>query len=276
MKYRLKIGHSMLCLTASLLVLTACGKGSAPDAAESKETTVATVNGKPISAATFDLYVTTVTRQPLDAVPAEQKTQLLDQFVGMQLAADAAEKAGLDKNKEVTSQLALSKLNVLADARFKKYLDEHPISDAEIKSEYDEQVAHMPREYHARHILVESKTAAESLIRELKSGGDFAKLAEKESKDPSGKNGGDLGWFTPDTMVKPFADALLTLEKGQTTQEPVQSQFGWHVIRLEDSRVPAPPEFDQVKDRVKVLVQRKKLQAFIDELRKGAKIEKKS
>jgi peptidyl-prolyl cis-trans isomerase C len=133
----------------------------------------------------------------------------------------------------------------------------------------------MPREYHARHILVDDKAKADAITKELQAGGDFAKLAEKNSKDPSGKNGGDLGWFTLDTMVKPFSDAVSVLEPGQMTQLPVQSQFGWHVIKLEESRAGAAPSFDEVKDRVKMLVQRKKLQTYLEELRKNAKIEKK-
>jgi peptidyl-prolyl cis-trans isomerase C len=269
----------VVALAATLLALTACGKAGTPATAADKssaEPSVATVNGKPVSAATFDLYASSVARKPTAELTAEQKSQLLDQYIGMVLAADAAEKAGLEKSKDVAVQLNLTRLNLLAEAEFKKYLDEHPIADPEIKAEYDAQVVNLPREYHARHILVENKVIADSVIRELKKGADFAKLAKDESKDPSAKNGGDLGWFTPDTMVKPFAQALVTLEKGKYTEEPVQSQFGWHVILLEDTRTPTPPEFDQVKDRVKQMVQRKKLQTFLDELRKPAKIEKKS
>jgi len=144
-----------------------------------------------------------------------------------------------------------------------------------VKAEYDTQVAAMPKEYKARHILVETKEKAEAIIKELAAGGDFAKIATKESKDPgSGKNGGDLGWFSAQTMVKPFADAVAALQKGQTTQAPVQSEFGWHVIQLEDTRSPAAPAFDDVKQQVETLSQRKKLQAYLDELRKNAKIQK--
>jgi peptidyl-prolyl cis-trans isomerase C len=133
----------------------------------------------------------------------------------------------------------------------------------------------MPREYHARHILVDDKASAEAITKELQGGADFAKLAEQKSKDPSGKSGGDLGWFTLDTMVKPFGDAVAALQPGQLTAAPVQTQFGWHVIKLEESRAPSAPAFDDVKDRVRAIVQRKKLQSYLDELRKGAKIEKK-
>jgi peptidyl-prolyl cis-trans isomerase C len=133
----------------------------------------------------------------------------------------------------------------------------------------------MPKEYKARHILVEKKEIAESIIRELNAGGDFAKLAAKESKDAgTASNGGELDWFTLDRMVKPFSDAVSALEKGQITPEPVESKFGWHVIQLEDTRSLQAPAFDQVKDRVKMLVQRKKFQAHLDEIRKAANVQK--
>jgi peptidyl-prolyl cis-trans isomerase C len=132
----------------------------------------------------------------------------------------------------------------------------------------------MPKEYKARHILVEKKETAESVIRDLEAGGDFAKLAAAESKDSSGKSGGDLGWFSPQTMVKPFADAVVALEKGQITKVPVESEFGWHVIQLEDVRSPEVPEFEQVKAQVEMFAQRKKLQAYLEELRKTANIQK--
>ncbi len=129
-----------------------------------------------------------------------------------------------------------------------------------MKAEYDTQVAAMPKEYKARHILVEKKETAESLIRDLQAGGDFAKLATAESKDPgSAAKGGDLGWFSAQSMVKPFADALATLEKGATTKTPVQTQYGWHVIQLEDTRSPEAPAFADVKQQVEMLTPAKEV-----------------
>lgn len=266
--------HSSFALLAPLLLLAACGKGAAPSAAEPVES-VATVNGKAISKSEFDLYVASVQQQAGREIPADQKSQLLDQFIGMQLAAQAAEKAGIAKDKKVEDQLAVARLNVIVDAGLQKYLEANPVSDADLKPEYDAQVAAMPHEYHARHILLEDKDKADAVIKELKGGADFAKVAEAKSKDSSAKSGGDLGWFTLDTMVPEFGKAVSAMKPGTLTQEPVHSQFGWHVIKLDESRAAAAPDFESVKDRVKVLVQRKKLQAYLDELRKGAKIEKK-
>jgi peptidyl-prolyl cis-trans isomerase C len=238
---------------------------------------VATVNGKDISAKLFDTFLQAVTGKPAGEVPPEQKSQMLDQLINMTLAAQAADKEGLGNDPEVKARTDLLHAQILAEAASDKYIKSHPVSETEVKAEYDAQVANMPKEYKARHILVETKEMAESIIRELNAGGDFAKLAKTESKDPgSAKNGGELDWFSGNSMVKPFSDAIAALQKGQTTKEPVQTQYGWHVIQLEDVRTPQPPEFEQVKKQVEMIAQRKKLQAYLDELRKTAQIQKKS
>lgn len=270
MKHR----HSVLALLAPLMLLVACGKAGAPDAAVPAEA-VAVVNGETISKSEFDLYVAKVAQQAGREVPEEQKSDLLDQFIGMHLAAAAAEKSGVTKDPKVEEQLDLARLNVIVDVGLQKYLEDNPVTDEELRPEYDAQVAAMPREYHARHILVDEKAAADSITKDLKGGADFAKLAEQKSKDSSSKSGGDLGWFTLDSMVKPFAEAVASMQPGQLTDEPVQSQFGWHVIKLEESRASTPPPFEEVKDRVRTLVQRKKLQTYLEDLRKNAKVEKK-
>jgi peptidyl-prolyl cis-trans isomerase C len=255
------------------LVLAACNKAATP-APEAAGERVATVNGKALPKSEFDLYVANMNRQSGREVTEEQKGQLLDQYVSMQLAAEEAEKAGIEKDQKVRDQLALARLQVLVDAGLQKYLEAHPVQESELRPEYDAQVAALPREYHARHILVEDEAAAVAITKELKGGADFAKLAAKRSKDSSSKSGGDLGWFTLDTMVKPFADAVKTMQPGQLTEQPVQSQYGWHVIKLEESRATSAPPFDEVKDRVKMIVQRKKLQTHLEDLRKAAKVEK--
>lgn len=275
----------LVLVVAAAGLLAACTKpagdaakpteGKTEAAAKAASTVVATVNGQKLSSETFDVFLQAVTNKPAGEVPAEQKSQMLDQLINMTLAAQAAEKEGLQNDAAVKARIDLLRTQILAEAATEKYMKSHPVSETEVKAEYDAQVANMPKEYKARHILVETKEKAEAIIKELAAGGDFAKIATKESKDPgSGKNGGDLGWFSAQTMVKPFADAVATLQKGQTTQTPVQSEFGWHVIQLEDTRSPAAPAFDEVKQQVEMLSQRKKLQAYLDELRKTAKIQK--
>jgi peptidyl-prolyl cis-trans isomerase C len=255
------------------VTLSACAQ-NAPPGADTKES-VATVNGKAVSKELFETYASMVARRPAGELTPEQKGQVLDQLINMQLAAELAVKNGDDKKPETESQLALARMNVLSEGVVKKYVTDHPITDAEIKAEYDTQVASMGRQYSARHILVDSKAAATAIIEQLKRGADFAAIARKESSDGSASKGGDLGWFSLSSMVKPFADAVAALDKGKYTAEPVQTQYGWHVIKLEDFRSPEAPKLEDVKEQVQNLVQRKKLMAYMDELRKTAKIEKK-
>jgi peptidyl-prolyl cis-trans isomerase C len=275
---------SALLLGAALaLGTTACTKpaddaakpGSA--AATPAAATVVTVNGTKINQTMLDTFLQAMSGKPPAEATPEQREAVLDQLVAMTLAAQAAEKDSLDKRPEVKARIDLLRTQVLAEAASEKYAEAHPVSDDEVKAEYDEQVARMPKEYKARHILVESEDAAKAIIQELEAGGDFAKIAKAQSKDPgSAPNGGDLGWFPGQTMVKPFSDALATMEKGTVSKAPVQTQYGWHVIQLEDSRAPEVPAFEDVKEQVKMLTQRKKLQAYLEELRKTAKIQKTS
>jgi peptidyl-prolyl cis-trans isomerase C len=259
-------------LLASLLMLGACSKDQA-GAPVPADQVIATVNGQKISKTQFELYMQTIEQQAGQPIPEAQKSLVLDQYIGMRLAAAEAEKAGIAKDPEIADQLDFARLNIIVDAALEKYLNDHPIADEEVRPEYDAQVAALPREYHARHILVADKATADDITKQLAGGADFAKIAKQKSTDSSKDTGGDLGWFTLDTMVEPFANAVAALQPGQTTTEPVQSQFGWHVIKLEDTRASVAPPFENVKDRVKMMVQRKKLQAYLDELRAGAKID---
>lgn len=275
----------ILTITFAALLLAACtrpagdadhsaGKPGTGEAAGAKSGTVATVNGQKLSQELFDVFSQAVTGGSQEPPTDEQKSQMIDQLINMTLAAQAAEKEALAKDPKVKARMELIQTQVLAEAASEKYLSAHPSSDSELKAEYDAQVAAMPKEYKARHILVDTKEKADEIIAKLEAGGDFAKLATAESKDSSSKNGGDLGWFSPQTMVKPFADAVEALQVGQYTKQPVQSEFGWHIILLEDVRSPEVPTFEQVKSQVEMFSQRKKLQAYIDELRKNAQIQK--
>jgi peptidyl-prolyl cis-trans isomerase C len=273
-----------LFVLAAAGMLVACTKpaGDATKSAEApkaaaetaKSAVAATVNGKQITQEMLDTFSQAVLGNSPEPATDEQKAQLLDQLINMTLAAQAAEKDGLQKDPKVAGRLDLLRTQILAEAASEKFVKAHPVSDADLKAEYDTQVAGMQKEYKARHILVDKKETAESIIRELQAGGDFSKIAAKESKDSSGKAGGDLGWFSPQNMVKPFSDAVKALEKGKYTTTPVQSEFGWHVIILDDVRSPEAPKFEDVKPQVEMFVQRKKLQEYLDGLRKAAKIQK--
>jgi peptidyl-prolyl cis-trans isomerase C len=261
---------------AMLLVLAGCNRG-APTAQSTTpmEKPVATVNGTPISRAMFDYYAKNTAGKPPAELSADQRGQLLDNLIRGELISQQAVKDGLDKSGDTPSLLALSRLQILQQAGAQHYLADKKPTDAEVKAEYDSQVAAMPKtQYHARHILVASQDAAQKIIEQLKKGAKFDELAKQDSTDSSKAQGGDLGWFSPTNMVKPFADAVVTLKKGEYTQTPVQSQYGWHVIELIDTRDTPVPPLDQVKDRVAQLVEQKKFKAYEDDLLKTAQVQK--
>lgn len=259
---------------AVLALVTGCAKNDPPVAA-SADKAVATVDGKPISANTFDYYVEGVSRQKSAEVPADRKAELLDSLVRGQLVANEAEKNGLTAQPETRALLELSRLELLQQAAQAAWIKSHPVTDAELKAEYDLQVAGMPTtEYHARHILVATEDFARKLIERLDKGAKFEDLARKESMDSSNTNGGDLNWFTPERMVPPFAEAVRALTPGTYTKTPVQTQYGWHVIQLVETRPTAPPAFETVKERLVQVVEAKKFRTHTDELLKVAKVDK--
>src|SRR5580693_1256165 len=265
-------------VAAITLLLAACGKGQQPaapaaPAAGDKPAAppVAVVDGTPISRDAFDDYLKSLLRgKPATDVTPEEKNQVLDQMINMQLIAAQGEKDGLQNDPDVATRIALVRTQILADAAAQKYVKANEPSDAELQAAYDS--ATDKTEYHASHILVPTKEKAEQIIKKLKGGAKFEDLAKTESTDNSKANGGDLGWFTTAKMVKPFGDAVKGLKKGDTTTEPVQTQYGWHVIKLVDTR-DAP--FDQLKGQLTSGIMQKKFQDYIDSLKKNAKIEKK-
>lgn len=263
-------------VAAITLLLAACGKGqqaAAPAAATDKPTTppVALVDGTAISREAYDDYLKSLLRgKPLSDVTAEEKNQVLDQMINMQLIAAQAEKDGLQKDPDVATRIALLRTQILADAAAQKYVKSNEPSDQELHAAYD--AATDKTEYHASHILVPTKEKADQLIKKIKGGAKFEDVAKAESTDNSKTNGGDLGWFTVARMVKPFGDAVKGLKKGEMTTDAVQTQYGWHIIKLQDTR-DAP--FDQMKPQLTNGIMQKKFQEYIDGLKKTAKIDKK-
>jgi peptidyl-prolyl cis-trans isomerase C len=268
-------------LVAAVALLAACNK--APQTATPATTaapaapTVATVDGVTLTRPEFDIYEKNLLRNAkVQSLTPEQQNQVLDDLITMQVMAAQGEKDGLQSDPDVTANLALLHMRVLADAESQKFAKSTTPSDTDLHAEYETAVSQMDKnEYHARHILVATKEQAEQVIKKLKSGAKFEDLAKAQSTDTGSKNnGGDLGWFTTSRMVKPFADAVKNLKKGELSP-PVQTQYGWHVIQLEDTRDAAPPPFDQVKQQLTDAAVRKKLQAYVEDLKKQAKVEKK-
>src|SRR5215469_6594049 len=268
----------ILCLTAVVIALAACqpqSKSPAGAAGESSPAspTVASVDGAPISRDLYEFYIKGVTGKTSSDLSPEQRNQALDNLIRAQLIAGEAEKEGLHKQTDTAQLLEMERLNVLEQALSQKYLAGKAPTDDELKAEYDAEVSRMPQEeYHARHILVATQPFAQKIIDRLKKGEKFEDLAKAESMDSSKTNGGDLGWFTLDHMVKPFADAVSTLKPGEYTTEPVQTQYGWHVIQLLGTRPVSPPPFDQVKQRLVQVVEAKKFRSYTDDLLKTAQV----
>ncbi|SEA10571.1 peptidyl-prolyl cis-trans isomerase C [Thiothrix caldifontis] len=230
---------------------------------------VATVNGTDITQETLDTVVGMVGGMPGAQVDTKA---IIDDLIITELARQEANKAGLaerqeikDKIKDATDRLVLNTWTQEKAASFKP-------SDDELKKAYEERTSGEKLEYKARHILMKTKEEAQSIIKELESKVDFADLAKKSSDGPSANQGGDLGWFKPNTMVKPFADAVAKMEPGTITKEPVQTEFGWHVIKLEERRDVKPPEFDTLKPQLEREYQQKKMLAYMDELKSKADI----
>ncbi|CAK0760175.1 peptidyl-prolyl cis-trans isomerase C [Gammaproteobacteria bacterium] len=235
---------------------------------EPVDTVLVVVNGNPITQSTYDRILA---GRP--AGPNRDRKTVIDELIKRELVLQDAIKHGLDKKPEIITELATLRENLLVGADLKAVAETLSSSDAELQKFYTAHLKEMiTTEYKARHILLATSDEATAIIGELDKGADFSKLAKEKSKDNAAE-GGDLGWFNSGQMVKPFSEAVATLQKGKYTDKPVQSEFGWHVILLEDVRETPPPSFDKVKDRIKMAMQRTKLQEYIQNLRNEAKIE---
>ena len=265
-------------LASVLTALAACQpKGGATTAAADTSPALATVNGTTITQNFFDFYIKAIAgKKPSDLTP-EQQSVALDNLIRARLVAQQADKDGVDKTADTQDLLELTRLNVLQQTMEERYLKDKKPTEQELRAEYENQVAALPKlEFHARHILVATEPFAQGVVQSLEKGAKFEDVAKKESMDSSKDNGGDLGWFTPDRMVKPFADAVTSLKPGDYTHKPIQTQYGWHVIQLVDTRPLSPPPFDQVKQRLEQVVQAKKFKAYTDDLISKAKIDRTS
>jgi peptidyl-prolyl cis-trans isomerase C len=263
-------------LVLALAALAACQPKTSGVAAGDTSPPVATVNGAPITRNFYDFYIKGITggKSPAD-LTAEQRELALDNLIRAQVVAEQATKDGVDRSGETAYMLELARLNVLQQAMQERYLKDRQPTDQELRAEYETQLAAMPKtEYHARHILVATEPFALKIIERLEKGEKFDALAKAESMDSSKNNGGDLGWFTPGRMVPEFAGAVMALKPGEFTRKPVQTQYGWHVIQLLETREVTPPPFDQVRQRLVQVVQAKKFKQYSDELMRGAKVEK--
>lgn len=252
---------------------TATGGAEKTSAAQAGEA-VAVVNGASIGKDALDAYTKQRNASRPDAGPDDTKAAL-DELISREVIYQDAVSKGLDKKPEVIAELDNQKRNILANLAIRQHIESSPISDEAMKKEYETHLGTMAtKEYKAKHVLVKTEDEAKAIIAELDKGGDFAKIAKEKSIDTgSGAQGGDLGWFDPKQMVKPFADAVISMQKGTYTKTPVQSQFGWHVILAEDSRDVAPPEFDKVKENMRGVMRNKQIKEYLEGLKAKAKVE---
>ncbi len=268
----------LLASAASLLALGACGqhsKDAKPAAQASAEPIAATVNGTPISRRAVDMMVRESAASGRPDTPESRKA-LIDHLALQVLVSQEAVSKGLDKTPEVAEQIDAVRQSILANAYIRDFIKSNPVTDDALKAEYERVKATVTgTEYKARHILVEKESEARDIIAKLnKNPGAFDKLAMEKSKDQGSKDkGGDLGWFDPRRMVPEFGAALAKLQKGKFTEEPVKTQFGYHVILLEDTRPIEPPPLDEVKPQLTQQLQQQNVMKQLDALKAKAKIE---
>jgi len=256
---------SLSALTAAVLITTAT-LASAQN--------VAIVNGKPVPVARLNVLAEQIAAsgRPVDE---SIRAQLKEEVVLREIFMQEAQKRGVGSSEEYKNQMALARETIMIRALFADFQKKNPVTDADLKAEYDQLVAaNSGKEYRARHILVEKEDEAKAIIKSLKAGGKFDEIAKKQSKDAgSGANGGDLDWAAAASYVPEFSEAMVKLEKGQLTQEPVKTQFGWHVIRVDDVRQAEMPKFDDIKPQIAQQMQQQKLKDFQQGLRDKAKIQ---
>jgi peptidyl-prolyl cis-trans isomerase C len=262
---KMKLKHSAITLA---LVFAASGAAWAQN--------VAIVNGKPVPSSRVDQLLKQFSSQ-LQGRPVtpDIQAQAKEAVISREVFMQEAQNLGLDGTEDYRAQMEIARQQLLINGLFADFQKKNPVSDADIKAEYDKFVAsNGGKEYRARHILVEKEAEATKLIADLKKGAKFEDLAKKNSKDPgSGANGGDLDWAAPGSYVKEFSDAMVKLAKGKFTDAPVKSQFGFHIIRVDDVRETQLPPLDQVKPQIAQQLQQQKLQAYQKGLRDKAKVE---
>jgi peptidyl-prolyl cis-trans isomerase C len=235
---------------------------------------IAIVNGKAVAKSRVDALAQQMARSGRP-IPPEMQAQLKDEVILREVFMQEAQSKGLDATDDYKNQVELARQGILIRELFSEFQKANPVTDADVKAEYDKfAAANSGKEYRARHILVEKEDQAKSLIAQLKKGAKFEDLAKKNSKDPgSGANGGDLDWAPAGNYVKEFSDAMVALSKGKVTDAPVKSQFGFHIIRLDDVRDAQLPKFDDVKPQISQQLQQAKMAKYQEDLRAKAKIE---
>lgn len=261
-------------LTAIALVLSACSQN---DKAGGENALgpgkVATVNGKAIPESVLRVYALASGRKSFDELSAEERGKLLDDLIGVEVLSQQAEKDGVAASRTVAAQIELQRLQLVARAMATSYLEKNPATDADLQKVYEENLPRLTQQqYKTRHILVDTKAEAEQVITQLRAGKQFSDLAKERAGGKTGPNGGDLPWFTAESMNPQIVAAVAGMKVGSFSQEPVQSEYGYHVLILDDSRKGEAPTMEALRKDLTTAVERKRLDDYIKMLRAGAKV----
>ncbi len=265
-------------LALSLLFTATAGAlpAAAQDAAATGDTTIATVNGQPYALDLFRVFYTQRLQETgQQNAPAFQE-QAFNEFLSTIVASQEGEKRKLADDANVETALQMQRMMIMSNAALQDIANETEVSEDDLQQAYEQFTEQAKRtEYKARHILVDDQAKAEELIKQVdeSKGKDFEKLAKENSLGPTAEKGGDLGWFDARQMVKPFSDAVSAMEPGSWTEQPVQTQFGWHVILLEETRTAEPPTMEEAKPNLEAAVKRQKVAEKLAELRENADLE---
>jgi len=259
----MKFSQTLIAVT--ILALSPCAFAS---------DTLATVNGKVIKQSLYDYIAKDATARG-QKIDSQVKDVITNKLVDSELVYQEAQKMGLDKQPDYLAREELARRELLTSLYLQDYVKKNPVSDADSKAAYEQyKKAYGDKEFSAQHILLKTEAEAKEVITQLNKGGNFAKIAKEKSIDPGSKDkGGDLGWFSPATMVKPFSDAVAELKKGAVSPNPVQTQFGWHVIKLADTRPAQPLDYDKVKEGLQKNLQQHNLEKMMADLHSKAKID---
>jgi peptidyl-prolyl cis-trans isomerase C len=270
-KQGLLLATTAAALASTLAFAQTPAKPAAKPAAAPAAAPTAAAGGDMVSPAQLDLIVKERVAQGQPDTP-ELREFLREELINRELFVRAAKAKGLDRQTDVRTQMQVASDSVLIRGYLADVVKANPVTDDVLKKEYETIKAGLgDKEYRARHILVEKKEEAEAIIKQLQAGGKFEELAKANTKDPGSKEtGGDLDWAVPSNYVKPFADAMVALEKGKYTPQPVQSPFGFHVIKLEDSRAAKAPDFEEVKPQIAQRMQGQVVESHLRELRTKA------
>jgi peptidyl-prolyl cis-trans isomerase C len=263
-----------LVVLSAVGMATACSKPDSSGADPLGSAQVATINGKRVPESVFRLQTLATTRKNADDLTPEQRKTVLDDLVGLYLLGDEARAQGLLTERAIAAQVELARIQLEARLMATRFLEKNPATDAEMQEVYQQNLPRLggQQQFKAKNILVNTKEEADVVIKQLQQGKKFADVAKERASGPTGPNGGELGWFTPETMVQPVVEAVRAMKVGTFSTEPIKSEFGYHVLFLEDERTQDVPTFDSLRNDLKTAVERDKLQKHMRDLLAGAKV----